>query len=190
VLDAAQVRAQLGQVGLGRHALARRQQRELALVLVALQVVQALDAQADGLEVRQQAAEPAVVDVRHARGLGGVLHRVAGLLLRAHEEHGAAAMGQRRRELLRLLDEGLRAQQVDDVDAPALAVDETAHLGVPAAGLVAEVDPGLQELPEVDCHVLLPWFVCVWNCSRTLSADPESDGARPGRARSGAVQGR
>ena len=50
--------------------LARRQQRELALGLVALEVVQALDALADRLEVRQQAAEPAVVDVRHAGRLG------------------------------------------------------------------------------------------------------------------------
>ena len=66
VLDAAEVGPQLGEVGLGRHALARRQQLELALGLVALEVVQALDALVDRLEVREQAAEPAVVDVRHA----------------------------------------------------------------------------------------------------------------------------
>src|SRR3712207_8159321 len=51
-------------------ALARGQQRELALGGVALEVVQALDALADRLEVRQQAAEPAVVDVGHAGALG------------------------------------------------------------------------------------------------------------------------
>ena len=44
VLDAAEVRAQLGEVGLGGEALARRQQGELALRLVALEVVQAADA--------------------------------------------------------------------------------------------------------------------------------------------------
>src|SRR3712207_9383646 len=58
-------------------ALARGQQRELALGGVALEVVQALDALADRLEVRQQAAEPAVVDVGHAGALGGVLDGVA-----------------------------------------------------------------------------------------------------------------
>ena len=46
VLDAAEVGAQLLEVGLGGHALARRQQPELALGLVALEVVQALDPRA------------------------------------------------------------------------------------------------------------------------------------------------
>ena len=91
--DAAEVRAQLREVGERGHALARRQQRELAVGLVALEVVQALDALVDRLEVRQQAAEPAVVDVRHAGLLGRVLDRVAGLLLRADEQHGAALVG-------------------------------------------------------------------------------------------------
>jgi len=40
--------------------------------------------------------------------------------------------------------------QVDDVDAVALPEDEAAHLGVPAAGLVAEVDAGLQQLLHRD----------------------------------------
>ena len=44
VLDAAQVGLQLHEVGLGGQALTRRQQRELAVGLVALEVVQALDA--------------------------------------------------------------------------------------------------------------------------------------------------
>ena len=135
VLHAAQVGAQLGEVGLGGHALARRQQPELALGLVALEVVQAADALVDGLEVRQQAAEPAVVDVGHAGGLGDVLDGVASLLLGAHEQHDAAALGQLAGELARLLEQALRLQQIDDVDAAALAVDEAAHLGVPAAGL-------------------------------------------------------
>ena len=73
-------------------ALARRQQRELALGLVALEVVQAPDPLAHRLEVRQQAAEPAVVDVRHAGRLGDLLDRVARLLLGADEQHRAAAV--------------------------------------------------------------------------------------------------
>ena len=150
VLDAAEVRLELGQVGLGGHALTRREQRELALRLVALEIVQALDAQRDRLEVRQQAAEPAVVDERHAGVLRDLLDGVARLLLGAHEQHGAAAVGDLGAELLSLLEQRLRLEQVDDVDAPALAVDETAHLGVPAARLVSEMYPGLQQLPDAD----------------------------------------
>ena len=66
VLHAAEVGPQLGEVGLGGETLARGQQRELALGVVALEVVESLDPLADRLEVGQQAAEPAVVDVRHS----------------------------------------------------------------------------------------------------------------------------
>ena len=148
VLDAAEVRLELLEVGLGGQALARRQQRELALGRVALEVVQALDAQRDRLEVGQQAAEPAVVDVRHAGRLGDLLDAVAGLLLGADEQHGAAAVGDLGRELLRLREQRLGLEQIDDVDPAALAVDEAAHLRVPTACLVAEVDAGLQQLSD------------------------------------------
>ena len=138
------------EVGLGGQALARRQQRELAVGLVALEVVQALDARRHRLVVRQQAAEPAVVDVRHAGGGGDLLDAVARLLLGADEQHRAAAVGDLGREALRLLEQGLRLEQVDDVDAAALAVDEAAHLRVPTSRLVAEVDSGFQQLLEAD----------------------------------------
>jgi hypothetical protein len=71
--------------------------------------------------------------------------------------------GRARRELLRLLEQALRLQQVDDVDAAALAVDEAAHLRVPAARLVAEVDSGLQQLLDADLgrHVGAPLYVWV-----------------------------
>src|SRR4029077_17711753 len=57
------------------------------------------------------------------------------------------------------LDPRQRLVQVDDVDAVALAEDEPSHLRVPAPGLVAEVDPSLQQLLHGDdSHrfVLLP----------------------------------
>ena len=43
-----------------------------------------------------------------------------------------------------------RLLEVDDVDAVALAVDEPLHLRVPAAGLVTEVDTGLEQLLHGD----------------------------------------
>jgi hypothetical protein len=91
-----------------------------------------------------------VVDVGHAGALGDVLDGVAGLLLRADEEDGAAPVGDAARELLGRLEQALRLEQVDDVDAAPLAVDEAAHLGVPTARLVTEVHTGLQKLPDSD----------------------------------------
>jgi hypothetical protein len=85
VFDAAQVGAQLDEVRLGGHALACGKQVELALGLVALEVVQAADAQADRLEVGQEAAQPAVVDIWHPCRRRDLLDRVARLLLGADE---------------------------------------------------------------------------------------------------------
>ena len=63
----------------------------------------------------------------------------------------------------------------------ALAVDEAAHLRVPAPRLVAEVDPGLQQLLDAHLrHRRSPLFVCE---SRVGPRDPgPSTGGRPGRA--------
>ena len=94
----------------------------------------------------EQSAEPAVVDVRHADPLRLLGDGVLRLLLRAHEEHGAAAGCDVGDERVRLLEQRLSLGEVDDVDAAALAEDEPLHLRVPAARLVAEVDAGLQEV--------------------------------------------
>src|SRR4051794_40430900 len=92
-----------------------------------------------------------MVDVRHAGALGHFLDAVARLLLGAHEEHRAAAPRQVVGELLRLLEQLLSLEQVDDVDAVALTEDEAPHLRVPAPRLVAEVHAGLQQL--ADAHL-------------------------------------
>ena len=127
--------------------------------------MQPADALADGLEVRQQATEPAVVDIRHVGGLCDLLDGVARLLLGADEQHGAAAVGERAGELLRLREQRLRLEQIDDVDAAALAKDKAAHLGVPAARLMAEVNAGLQQLRNANVsHGLLPCCVVSVDC--------------------------
>ena len=59
--------------------------------------------------------------------------------------------------------------EVDDVDPVALREDERAHLGIPAAGLVAEVNAGLEQLPHGDGgHA---WS----SCSVASSAGPDPD---------------
>jgi hypothetical protein len=151
--DAAEVGLELLELALHRDPLLGREQLELALVAQAPQLVQVLDPLGDRAPVGEQSAEPAVVHVRHAGPLGLLLDRVLGLLLRADEQHGAATLAEVAGEALRLLEAFERLLQIDDVDAAALAEDETPHLRVPAARLVAEMDSGLQELSHADCHL-------------------------------------
>ena len=82
-------------------------------------------------------------------GAGRLLgDRLLGLLLGADEQH-LLAPGDR-------LADGLEGEvqaldglgEIDDVDPVALREDERAHLGIPAARLVAEVDSGLEQLPH------------------------------------------
>ena len=111
-----------------------------------LELLEALETLVDRLEVGEHATEPALVDVGHADAgslLGDGLLR---LLLRTHEEDGAAVSDRLLDELVRAVDVAQRLLQVDDVDAVALGEDEALHLGVPAAGLVPEVDTALEQL--------------------------------------------
>src|SRR4051794_24787087 len=101
-------------------------------------------------EVGQHAAQPALVDVRHAhagRLLGDGLLR---LLLGADEEDGAAVGDGLLDEVVGAVDERQRLLQVDDVDAVALGEDEALHLRVPAPGLMSEVHAALEELAHRD----------------------------------------
>ena len=107
----------------------------------------------DGLEVGQHAAEPTLGHVGHvhARGLG--LHGFLGLLLGADEQHGAVVGDGGLDEVIGLVDQLQRLEQVDDVDAVALHQDVLLHLGVPTTGLVTEVDAGLEHFAHRDlCH--------------------------------------
>src|SRR5215210_1253493 len=97
------------------------------------------------------------------------------------------ASGELRGEVLRLRQQPLRLQQVDDVDAAPLAVDEAAHLGVPAARLVAEVDSGLQQLLDANLvgHCDAPLVRVARDCTARDVADPVRALGRapaPGRA--------
>ena len=142
--DAAEVRLELLELGLHRDALLRRQQGELAVILQPPEVVQVRDPVGDRAPVREQAAEPAVRDVRHADALGLGADGVLRLLLGADEEDRAPALGDVPCKVVCILDELLRLLQVDDVDAAALGEDETLHLRVPATCLMAEVNSSLQ----------------------------------------------
>src|SRR6185295_2329417 len=143
--NATEVVLELLELGLAGHALLGRQQVQLALILQAGQLVQALDPGGDRLEVGQQPAEPSLVYVWHLTPLGPFFDRISGLLLRTHEEDRSALAGHVGREPARLGQQMLRLQQVDDVDPVALPEDVRAHARVPPPRLVAEMQTGLQQ---------------------------------------------
>jgi len=91
-----------------------------------------------------------MVDVRHPDPLRVFGDGVLRLLLRADEEDRSAAVRDVPHEVVRLLEQLESLREIDDVDPAALAEDVTAHLGIPAARLVAEVHPGFQQLPHRD----------------------------------------
>ena len=115
-----------------------------------VELLEAVDPLVDRLEVREHAAQPALVDVRHAdagRLLGDGFLR---LLLGADEHDGAAARDGVLDEGEAAVDVGQRLLEIDDVDPVALGHDEALHLRVPPSGLVPEVHAALEELAHRD----------------------------------------
>ncbi len=127
-----------------------RHRVEVAGLLHGLEFLHPLDPGGDGLEVGEHAAQPALVHVRHPAGLGVDGDRPLGLLLGTDEEDGAAPGHEVADVPVGLLDAPHRLAQVDQVDPVALPEDEPAHLGVPPAGLVPEVDARAQQLLHGD----------------------------------------
>src|SRR4029077_8879003 len=101
-------------------------------------------------------------------------------------EHGAAAGRQLTGETTGVLQQRLGLQKVNDVDPVEFAVDEAAHVRVPAARLVAEVDSGLEQFFQACLrHAFLLEFGC--DAPRPTRRDP---GSWPlGRIRSASGRG-
>ena len=130
------------------------QSGELAALLLLHEIVVARDPPLDGDEVRQEAAQPALIDVVHVGALGLFGDRLLRLLFGADEQDLLAAACGGAHETVRVLEARQRLLQIDDVDAVALHEDEALHLRVPAAGLMAEMDAALEELfHSYDGHV-------------------------------------
>src|SRR5918911_5474061 len=103
-----------------------------------------------GGEVREHAAQPAMVHEWHANPLRLVRDRFLGLLL-STDEHDRAAVGDRLTdELVGPVNVGQRLLQVDDVDAVALGEDVALHLRIPTAGLVTKMHAGVEQLLHGD----------------------------------------
>ena len=150
VADAVEVRLQLAELLAQQDLLLLRQHRHAAVGLHGLQLLHAGHAGADGNEVREHAAEPAGVHVGHAALVGSVGHGLLGLLLRAHEQHGAALAGDLGHERVGRVQAVERLLEVDDVDVAAAAEDVGLHLGVPTARLMAEVAARVEQRLNAD----------------------------------------
>src|SRR5205807_10484284 len=80
------------------------------------------------------------------------------------------------------LEQFLGLEEIDDVDAVALTEDEAAHLWIPAARLVAEVNAGLQQLLDSDLSHCCCSLVCGCHCN------PAAGTREPRWSRQGAVR--
>src|SRR5690606_11981469 len=178
VADAAQVALQALQLLAEVDLLLLAEAQDGLVLEHGLELAQALDARADGLEVREQAAEPALVDVRHARAARFGRQDLLGLLLGADEQDGAAARGDALQEVEGLLALHQRLLQVDDEDAVALREDVTLHLRVAALGLVTEVHAGFEELLHSEVrHVILRGGMLRLNSVPGRTAGPRGNAA-------------
>jgi hypothetical protein len=101
-------------------------------------------------EVREQSAEPSLVDEEHAAAIRFFRNRILCLTLGPDKENDFSLSNDIGYELSRLLEEFESLLQVDDVDAVALAKNVLLHLWIPALRLVAEVNAGLQKFFHCD----------------------------------------
>src|SRR6185503_5041805 len=145
-LDALQVAAELHPLPLEEQLFLLGVVLEIALGRTLLQFPQTANLLLQGLEVGQHAAQPALGDVERARGLRLRLDHGLELLLGADEEYSLALEHHALQELLGLADLAKGFLEVDDVDAGAFSEDEPTHLRIPPAGLVAEMDAGLEQV--------------------------------------------
>src|SRR3569833_872979 len=111
-----------------------------AFLAARLELLHAADLLLHRLVVGEQTAQPTLGDEEGAGTLGLSADDARELRLGADEEDVFATQNDFARELLSELDLTQGLLEVDDVDPVALREDEAAHLGIPAAGLVPEVD--------------------------------------------------
>ena len=123
---------------------------ESTVIALLFQLAVVTNRGADRFVVGEHAAQPAMADIRHATTLGLLLDQLLRGALGAHENELVAARGDLAHLLQSPVEGRHRVLEVDDVNLVARAKDIRAHLGVPVAGLVAEVDTRLQHVAHAD----------------------------------------
>src|SRR6266536_3481126 len=156
ILDAREILLELGPLAVEQQLLLLRVVLELALGRTLLQLFQTLDLFLDRLEVRERPAQPPLGDIERPAALRLRLQDVLELLLGAHEQHAFALEHHPAEQFLRGLDLPQRLLEVDDVNPRPLGEDEPAHLGIPAARLMAEMDARFQQILQLRLRHALP----------------------------------
>ena len=110
----------------------------------AFQLLHLVDAAPDGLEVRQHAAEPALIHVKHVGAQGFFLEDFRRLPLGSDKQDRLPGGDGVADEGIGLFHPCECLLQIDDVDAVAFAKEELLHLRVPPVRLVAEMDTSFQ----------------------------------------------
>ena len=105
-----------------------------------VEFLEALHRLLHGNPIGQQAAEPAVVDVEHVAARRLFRDGVLRLALGADEHNRLALRGQFLHEFRRFLEHLQRLLEINDVNAVAFSKDVFLHLGIPALGLMPEVN--------------------------------------------------
>ena len=152
IFDTCQVLLQLLALALEFQHFFLRQQLVAAVTLHFIELFHALNRFLNRRVVRQEAAQPAMVDVEHSATSGFFGDGLLSLPLGAHKEKRSALLREVRHELGRVFEELQRLLKIDDVDSVALPVDVLLHLRIPAPGLMAEVYSGLQKFFHGDAR--------------------------------------
>ena len=105
-----------------------------------------LDRPADGLEIGEHAAQPALVHVRHLAAASFLLDRPRGPNAWCRRTAPCRRRRPRRARTRSFRVHRLRLLEVDDVNLVSFAENERSHLRVPEAGLMSEMDARFQHL--------------------------------------------
>src|ERR1051325_9270242 len=165
VLDAGEILLQLHPLPVEQQLLFLGVVLELAFRGALLQLLQPLDLLLDRLEVRERPAQPPLRHIERPAALRFRLEDVLELLLGADEQHPVALQHHAAQQVLRRLDLPQRLLEIDDVDAGALGEDEPAHLGIPAARLMTEMDTRFQQVLQLRLRHALPLVGSFRRCS-------------------------
>src|SRR5579872_2022434 len=127
-----------------------RQQLVAAIRGHLIELLQPLDRLLHRHPIGEQAAQPALVNVKSA-ALGRLFgDRILRLTFGSHEQHNLAVGRQILHKLRRLLEHLQRLLQIDDVNSIALSENEFLHLGIPALRLMPEVNTRFEQLLHGD----------------------------------------
>ena len=106
-----------------------------------------------GLEVGEHTAQPTLRHVWHVHASSLSRYCLCSLLLGTYEPNGAVVCYGLLDEVISLIDQIERLEQVDDVNAVALSQDELLHLRVPTTSLMAKMNASLEHLAHGNfCH--------------------------------------